>query len=332
MVLPATAGNFTSVNAGNTSLADFLVQTAYDLYVRKALNTMAIMRQFITVRPERQPHPGDAVVLQKFNWFANSTLATTPLTEEADVDAVKVPPTTPITITPQEYGFVVSHTRKLAGRALAPFEEHKAQAIIDHMAKTLDVLFQTQILADVTPVTVDGGAEADLTSADVLTTQFLQTATLGFLENGVPTWDGEHYLTVAHPRVIADIRTNASPNGWRVGKEAVNDGSLKLLPNEAGVFDGIRYISNPRLIQGQGAVVGSEAATYNTYTFGKAAFSEAVITEPGVRVGPQVDNLGRFHTLGWYADLGFKVYEPLAVQVSVSSASTAPATANGPTQ
>lgn len=327
MTLPTPAGTFTSITAGATSLSDFLVQTAYDLYVRKALNTMPMMRQFITVRPERQPHPGDAVVLQKFNWFANSTLATTPLTEEADVDAVKVPPTTPITITPQEYGFVVSHTRKLAGRALAPFEEHKAQAIIDHMAKTLDVLFQTQIKADITEVTVDGGLESALTSADVLTTDFLQTATLGFLENGVPTWDGEHYLTVAHPRVIADIREDAAPNGWRVGKEAVNDGSLKLLPNEAGVFDGIRYVSNPRLIQGQ----GTGAATYNSYTFGKGAFSEAVITEPGVRVGPQVDNLGRFHTLGWYTDLGFKVYEPLAVQVSISSASTAPAAPNGPT-
>src|SRR5665647_2664187 len=53
------------------------------------------------------------------------------------------------------------------------------------------------------------------------------------------------------------------------------------------------------------------------------AVAENVIVEPSVVIGPQVDKLRRFHTVGWYGDLGFKVYEEKAIQRLVSGSSMA---------
>jgi hypothetical protein len=46
-----------------------------------------------------------------------------------------------------------------------------------------------------------------------------------------------------------------------------------------------------------------------------------------VRVSPQTDMLRRFQGLGWYFDMGWKVYEPKAVKVITSTAKGA----DGPT-
>lgn len=325
MVLPVT-GAFTSVTT-TPGLGDNLVQTAYDLFVREALNSMPIFRQFVTVRPERQPHPGDAIVLQKFNWFSEATVTAslTPLTEEADVNATKMPATTPVTITPAEYGAVVTSTKYLENRTLAPFDGFKARAVVDWMSKALDNLIQNQIKADITETTIDGTAENTLTFADVFTADKIRDIVVGFQENNVPTWDGEFYLGVTHPRVSADLRAEAGSGGWRIAKEYGNDGVLKRLATEVGEFEGVRFVQNNRVVQGNGSATGSpsggQAKTYNNFFFGQGGLAEAVVTEPGVVIGPQTDNLRRFATIGWYGDLGWKVYETLAIQDVISSSS-----------
>jgi N4-gp56 family major capsid protein len=317
MTLPGTAGDFTSYS-GTPGLTDNLVQTAYDLYVRYALNSMPIFRQFVSVRPERQPHPGDAVVLQRFNYTseANVTAGKTPLTEEADVAPTKLPATTPVTLTPTEYGRVVSHTKKLAGRTLVPFEEYKARYIADEAAKVMDEVIQDKLKAGITETTTTGGAENLLTATDVVEAGDLRAQATKFLENNVPTYDGEFYVAVAHPRVINSLRAAAGSGNWRIAKEYTNDGLLRLA-GEMGEFEGFRFVSNNRVRKGVGA---SSAVTYNTFFFGQGGLAEAVVTEPGAVVGPQVDNLRRFFTLGWYADIDWAVYEPKAIDILISGA------------
>lgn len=321
MTLPGTAGQFTSV-AGTPGLTDNLVQTAYDLFVRYSLNSMPIFRNFVTVRPERQPHPGDAVVLQKFQWTteANVTAGKTPLTEEADVNPNKLPATLPVTLTPTEYGRVVTHTKKLTGRTLVPFEEYKARYIADEMAKTMDEVVQDKIKAGVTEITTNGGAENTLTpgtAGDLLTADDIRRVVTTFQENNVPTWDGQFYAAALHPRAINDLRSAAGSGNWRIAKEYTGDGLLRMA-NELGEFEGVRFVANNRVRKGTGA---TSSVTYNNYFFGQGGLAEAVVSEPGAVVGPQVDNLRRFFTLGWYADIDWAVYEEKAIQVVISSAS-----------
>lgn len=325
MTLPGTAGQFTSLS-GTPGLTDNLVQTAYDLYVRYALNSMPIFRQFVTVRPERQPHPGDAVVLQRYNWTseANVTAAKTPLTEEADVSPKKLPATTPVTLTPTEYGSVVSHTKKLSGRTLVPFEEYKARFIADEAAKVMDEVVQDKIKAGVTETFVAAN-EAATTDNDILQADDLRAIAVRFLENNVPSYDGQFYVGVLHPRVINDIRKLAGSGNWRIAKEYTDDGLLRLA-GEMGEFEGFRFISNNRVRKGTGSTTPDpDVVTYNNYFFGQGGLAEAVVTEPGAVVGPQVDNLRRFFTLGWYADIDWAVYEEKAIQVVISGAGGTPA-------
>lgn len=321
MTLPGSAGQFTSLT-GTPGLTDNLVQTAYDLYVRYALNSMPIFRQFVTVRPERQPHPGDAVVLQRFNWTseANVTAGKTPLTEEADVNPSKLPATTPVTLTPTEYGRVVSHTRKLAGRTLVPFEEYKARYIADEMAKTMDEVIQDKIKAGITETTADGGAESALTTTDVLTAGHIRGVVTRFQRDNVSPYDGQFYVGVLHPDVINDLRGAAGSGNWRIAKEYTDDTLLRYA-NEMGEFEGVRFVANNRVRLGVGDVTPTpDVVTYNNYFFGQGGLAEAVVSEPGAVVGPQVDNLRRFFTLGWYADIDWAVYEPKAIQDVITSA------------
>ena len=324
MVLPTPAGTFTS-NSGTPGLSDNLVQTSYDLAIREGLNISPTFRQFVTVRPERQPHQGDAIVLQRFNFHSEATITAskTPLTEEADVNAVKMPATTPVTLTPAEYGGVVTHTRYLSNRVLAPFDSFKAKSIVDWSAKTIDEIIQDRLKAGIVETTIDGTAENTLTSVDVLTAQRVRDTVVGFQENGVPTWSGEFYVAVVHPRVAADLRAAAGSGNWRVGKEYMNDPVLERLATEVGQFEGVRFVVNARTRKGLGSATGApgggQAATYNSYFFGQGGLAEAVVEEPSVVVGPEVDNLRRFVTLGWKVDADWGVFEPKAISITISS-------------
>lgn len=324
MTLPGAAGQFTSYT-GTPGLTDNLVQTAYDLYVRYALNSMPIFRQFVTVRPERQPHPGDAVVLQRYNWTteANVTAGKTALTEEADVNPNKLPATTPVTLTPTEYGRVVSHTKKLSGRTLVPFEEYKARYIADEAAKVMDEIVQDKIKAGVTETFTNGTGESTLNPAnagDLLTANDIRGVVTRFQRNNVLAYAGQAYVGVLHPDVINDLRSAAGSGNWRIAKE-YTDNNVLALPNEMGQFEGVRFVANNRVRLGVGDTTPTpDSVTYNNYFFGQGGLAEAVITEPGAVVGPQVDNLRRFFTLGWYADIDWAVYEPLAIQDVVSAA------------
>jgi N4-gp56 family major capsid protein len=316
MVLP-NSGDFTSIaaEAGLGAADSLAVETAYSRALRWSLNNQGIMRQFVTVRPQDVPHPAQTITMKKWNYFSESavTAAKTPLDEETDVAARRLPAVTNVVIEAHEHGDVVTSTEFFRGRALVPFEAAKARILADQSAKVIDELIQDQILSDVTPTVKNEGET--LEASDIV------EAGLQFLEDNVPAYAGGSYILVGHPRVLADIRGEAGMGGWRVPKEYTNDGLLRMLPNELGQFEGFRFISNNR-VRSAAADVGT-AQTFNSYLFGADGLAEHVVTAPEVRVSPQTDMLRRFQGLGWYFDMGWKVYEPKAVKVITSTATGA---------
>jgi N4-gp56 family major capsid protein len=313
MVLP-TAGDYTSIAAGvGLGAADSLaVETAYSLALDWSLNNYGIMRQFVSKRPERVAHPAQTVTMKKWNYFneAAVTAAKTPLNEVQDVAARRLPATTNVVIEAFEHGDVVEHTEFFEGRALVPFEAAKARTLADQSAKVIDELIQDQILADKAGSIDD---EAGAAGTGLLTAARIRELGIQFLEDNVPTYAGGYYFLVTQPRVLADVRAAAGAGGWRNPKDYMDSHLLKALPNELGEFEGFRYISNNRVRQT--AATGSSAQTFYAYAFGSGGLAEHVVTAPQVRVAPQTDALRRFHGLGWYFDMGWKVYEPLAIQV-----------------
>ena len=91
-------------DTSGSSLGTSLVQTAYDTLVGFPLRTNPCFRQFATKSPDRPAMKGASIVMQQ---YADLPVQTTPLTETVDPDTVALPNTTPVTVTPLEYGAAI---------------------------------------------------------------------------------------------------------------------------------------------------------------------------------------------------------------------------------
>src|SRR5690606_24296392 len=204
-----------------------------------SLNNQGIMRQFVTVRPQDVPHPAQTITMKKWNYFSEAAVnaAKTPLDEETDVAARRLPAVTNVVIEAHEHGDVVTSTQFFRGRALVLFEAAKARILADQSAKVIDELIQHQILSDITR-TVQAG---------MLAAEETVVAGLQVLADNVPAVAGGSDIRVGRPHVLAGIRGEAGMGGWRVPKEYTNYGLLRRLPNALGQFGGFSFISNNRV-------------------------------------------------------------------------------------
>jgi len=312
--------SITQAVGSGVGIADELVQAVWDLVVGEALRELPTSRVIVDKRPERPMSKGSSITMEKFEWFSDAvvTAMLTPLTEEADVDSVGAPKPTPVTVTPAEYGAAVTRTRKLDNRTFAPVDPYLARLVADAMNRTIDGLVQAAIIADTTPVLVGGGSTVDdVIITDVLTASELRKAVTRLRTNKAVPWFGNFYGGLVHPHVILDLREATGAGSWRVPNE-YGASQERIWAGEIGEFEGIRFIENALVSAADNAVPN---AVYQNYIFGRGAVAENVIVEPSVVIGPQVDKLRRFHTVGWYGDLGFKVYEPKAIQRLVSGSS-----------
>lgn len=288
------------------------VKPAWDLLFSAALNPMPTCRQFIDKRPERPTHRGDSVTLQitRNHSEATVTAAKTPLGEESDVQATQHPQTDTVTLTPAEYGFAEVRTLKLANRSMVPVDPEIARAVADHCGKTIDELLQDQMILG-TQV-YRGGSKAStnlVTAADTLTTNMIMLAVTKLRTNGAQERDGQFFGGALHPNVSYDLRRESGNGGWRLPNEYNVNG--KLYKGEVGEWEGARFIENARLRKANDGA--SSATVYRSFVFGREAFAESVVTEPGLRFGPVVDRLGRFLPVGWYGDLDFKIFRDAAL-------------------
>lgn len=322
---------FTSI-ATTPGLATELVQDAYDLVVGEALREIPTARMFVDRRPGNPAMKGATVTLEKSEWFDQAAViaATTPLNEELDVDSVKSPKPTPIKVTPEEYGFAVTRTRKLNNRSFAPVDPIIARQVAQHEAETLDYLVQTTFktgtnvrYANLHAANTGVGA-VTATSADTITAKNLLNAkdvrrVVTKLRSAKATpFLGQFFGALVHPDAVLDLREEGGPGTWRTPKEYVDPADIYL--GELGEFEGVRFVQNA--LVHKLANVGS-VDVYQNYFFGKGAIVEWVLDEPHVVIGPVVDKLGRFHTVGWLGDLGWTVYENKAVHRILAAASIA---------
>lgn len=314
------ANVYTSV--ATAGLGTQLVQAAYDKAVGEELRLIPSMREFVNVVPGNPAMRGSSITLEKFAWFNKAAVlaAKTPLSEEIDVDSVKMPTPVPVTITPQEYGFTVTSTRKLAERVFAPFDANKAKAVAFHMAQTIDSLVQ-DVMVTGTQVKWGGNATAltDIAASHVMTSSLIRRAVATLRAQGVPTWSGGFYAMEAHPYTILDLREETGSKSWRVPSE-YGVSQSEIWRGEINEFEGVRVVQNPT-VRAHAASAPSVVQAVQTYIFGANAIAEQVFVEPEVRIAPQTDKLGRFHTIGWYGDLGWAVYEQKALYRIVTSPS-----------
>ena len=323
------ANEYTSI-ATTPGIADNTVTMAYDLVINAAYRSNNLLREtFVSKRPERPSHNGSSVRLQKHQWFSDAavTAAKTPLNEETDVDSTKLPATTYVDVTVNEYGFAVTSTNKLHLLTFDNIDAYAGQAIGYHMADVMDSLVADVIEGDPTTISWTGGASADGTITNAATyamkAQVLRDAKVKFRTRNVPGWDqgsGEHAF-VAHPHCVADLREENTSGAWRTPHEYAAPDAI--WSGEFGSFEGFRVVEYNKVKRTQtGSGTGpAQNWVYRNYFLGPEGIAEVVKEEPHFVVGPVVDKLGRFHTVGWYGVLGWKTYRPESL-ITVRSGST----------
>jgi N4-gp56 family major capsid protein len=298
-----------------TSLTD-VVETAFDRVAEYALRSMPQFRAVADKKPADQAMPGDVVVFTIHGDM--SALATTPLTETVDPDAVARPAPTRVSVTLNEYGNAQIDTIRM--RKLAFTNEMEAQGITiaRNMADTMDRLVRTVMETSTNVLN-----QADGTIKTTAATDY-NTTTMKLFQNGVSKLrgasvepkEGEYYVAYVHPDVSFDLRTETGGQGWLAPHSYVD--TAHVYAGEIGAFGGARFIETPRC-----PVLDTTEDVYTSFLVGRQALAEACAIEPHVVVGPVVDKLKRFYPLGWHALLGWNLYRTPAMWQLKSASSIA---------
>jgi N4-gp56 family major capsid protein len=311
----------------STTALSNLVTAAVDQYVRAELRHTPMLRGVADTRPISVDRPGSSVALYTHTDLA---VATTPLSETVDPDAVALPNPTSVTLTPAEYGNVSIATLKVGAQSFADVDPYQRDAIMYNMRDTLDVLVRDIISAGTNVRYANSKTStATVNSQDTIKSTDIRYIVAKLRGNAAQPRRGELYWCGIHPDVSADLRSETGAGAWRDSHIYAAPGVL--WPGEIGVYEGAFFVESARMKTAADGADGTDAGAgadyvYRTVFAGKEALAEGVVVEPEVRVGVIPDKLNRFHPLGWYGFLGWTVFRQKALYRLESGSSLAPNT------
>lgn len=297
-----------------TSAISNLVQTAYDQYVRMALRSIPVMRALADVKPVQQAMPGSSVV---FSIYSDLAQATTTLTETSDVSSIALGNPNQITVTLNEYGSAVTTTKKLNMTSFNDVDAALADIIAYNAADSIDAVVAS-VLTSGTNIVYAGTATSTntITSAMKISVQDIREAVTELRTNKALPRIGELYSAYLHPRQTADLRAETGTGGFQA-LTAYTD-RTPFVAGAVGVIEGAFVVETPRVPY---AANSGSVNVYKAVVAGREALAEAQGQDISTVVGPQIDALRRYHTIGWYYFGGFNLLRTAALY-QIQSAAT----------
>lgn len=295
MALPT--GSFTG-----TSDISNLVKAAYDQYVRMALRSIPVMRSLADVKPVQQAMPGSSVV---FSIYSDLAQATSTLTETLDVSSVALGNPSQVTVTLNEYGSAVTTTKKLNLTSFNDVDAALADIIAYNAADSIDSVVAT-VLTGGSNVIYGGNATTTNTidAADTISVADIRNAVTELRTNKALPRLGELYAAYLHPRQAADLRAESGTGGFQDIVKYTENVSKTIIPGSVGVIEGAFVVETPRVPFA--ANTNSPAVNvYKAVVAGREALAEAMGQDINTVIGPEIDALRRFRTIGWYYFGGF---------------------------
>jgi N4-gp56 family major capsid protein len=310
MALPS--GSFT----GTGDISN-LVKTAYDQYVRMALRSIPVMRSLADVKPVQQAMPGSSVV---FSIYSDLAAATSTLTETTDVSSIALGNPSQVTVTLNEYGSAVTTTKKLNLTSFNDVDAALADIIAYNAADSIDSVVAS-VLTSGTNVLYAGNATSTNTidSADKITVADIREAVTELRTNKALPRLGELYAAYLHPRQAADLRAESGTGGFQDIVKYTDNVSKTIIPGSVGVIEGAFVVETPRVP----FAVNTNSPAVNVYkavVAGREALAEAMGQDINTVIGPEIDALRRFRTIGWYYFGGFARLREAALYRIESSA------------
>ena len=291
MAIPG--GTITSV-----STISNLVQTAYDQYVRMALRSIPVMRALADVKPVQQAMPGSSVV---FSIYSDLATATSTLTETSDVSSIALGNPSKVTVTLNEYGSAVTTTKKLNLTSFNDVDAALADIIAYNAADSIDTVVSS-VLTGGSNVLYGGTATTTdtVTSSGTMTTALIRKAVVQLRSNKAIPRIGELYAAYVHPRQSADLRAESGTGGFQELTKYVE--RTPFVAGAVGALEGAYIVETPRVPSETNA---SSVVVYKAVVAGREALAEALVQDTSVVIGPEIDALRRFRTIGWYTFAGW---------------------------
>ena len=300
-----------------TSAISNLVQTAYDQYVRMALRSIPVMRALADVKPVQQAMPGSSVV---FSIYSDLAQATTTLTETSDVSSIALGNPNQITVTLNEYGSAVTTTKKLNLTSFNDVDTALADIIAYNAADSIDAVVAS-VLTSGTNIIYGGNTATSyntITSAATMSVTDIRQAVTELRTNKALPRIGELYAAYLHPRQTADLRAETGTGGFQALTQYTD--RTPFVAGAVGVIEGAFVVETPRVPYS--ANTQSPAVNvHKAVVAGREALAEAQGQDISTVIGPQIDALRRFHTIGWYYFGGFNLLRTAALYQIATAAS-----------
>jgi N4-gp56 family major capsid protein len=308
---------------GGTAWSNLLA-TGYDRFLEFQLRSNPVFRQFVDKYPVDVTNPGPTVTLSVVQEFGS--LATTPLTETADVSAVAPPNPSRITVTVNEYGNANIPTLRLRQLAFTKVDPALAHILGLNMIDTLDALVRSTVDAGTNIIGKNGGAvktnlsafaEGSVAAGDVFDSSIARDSVALLRRRNTRGRDNrDMYVALIHPDVSVDIM---SDSGWLAPHQYSNPENIYNA--EIGAYLGARYVMTPRVTTATDGAASTKV--YRTYFWGAQALVEATVADAHTVIGPQTDHLRRFFPMGWLYHGGWAIFRQEALQQARSSSSIA---------
>jgi N4-gp56 family major capsid protein len=298
-----------------TSAISNLVRTAYDQYVRMALRSIPVMRALADVKPVQQAMPGSSVV---FSIYSDLAQATSTLTEASDVSSIALGNPNQVTVTLNEYGSAVTTTKKLNLTSFNDVDTALADIIAYNAADSIDAVVAA-VLTSGTNIIYGGTATTTntITTADKISVTDIRQAVTELRTNKALPRIGELYAAYLHPRQTADLRAETGTGGFQELSKYTD--RTPFVAGAVGVIEGAFVVETPRVP----FAANTQSPAVNVYkavVAGREALAEAQGQDISTVIGPQIDALRRFHTIGWYYFGGFNLLRTAALYQIQTSA------------
>jgi N4-gp56 family major capsid protein len=296
-----------------TSAISNLVQTAYDQYVRMALRSIPVMRALADVKPVQQAMPGSSVV---FSIYSDLAQATSTLTESLDVSSIALGNPNQVTVTLQEYGSAVTTTKKLNLTSFNDVDAALADIIAYNAADSIDSVVASVLTAGSNAIYAGTATNtAGITATQLITVSDIRQAVTELRTNKALPRIGELYAGYLHPRQTADLRAETGTGGFQDLTKFVD--RTPFVAGAVGVIEGAFIVETPRVPFASNGTTN----VYKAVIAGREALAEAQGQDISTIIGPQIDALRRYHTIGWYYFGGWSLLRQAAIY-RVESAAT----------
>jgi len=258
-----------------------------------ALRSIPVMRSLADVKPVQQAMPGSSVV---FSIYSDLSTATGTLTETSDVSSVALGNPSQVTVTLNEYGNAVTTTKKLNLTSFNDVDSALADIIAYNAADSIDTVVAS-VLTGGTNALYGGTATgtATVTASGTMTTALIRKAVVQLRSNKAVPRIGELYAAYLHPRQSADLRAESGTGGFQELTKYVE--RTPFVAGAVGVLEGAFIVETPRVPSETNA---SSVVVYKSVIAGREALAEALAQDTSVVIGPEIDALRRFRTIGWY--------------------------------